>query len=169
MSIYFSVGGCSLGKVLVAQSAFGVCAILMGDDETLLMNELKAICTRETLLENHELLKPHLGQVSHFIDSPMDKIAFPLDIQGTLFQLSVWQALRDIPFGETLSYRDMARKIHRPDAVRAVANACASNHLAVVIPCHRVIRTDGTLSGYRWGIDRKRQLLENEARCLYDM
>lgn len=168
MVIQFAVGRCSLGDILVAESQRGVCAILLGDDAQTLLDELQTLFANATLKGGDTAFEQRMGQVVGFIDTPGSALSLPLDISGTAFQLRVWQALREIPPGTTLSYRDLADKIGQPDAVRAVAGACAANRLAVAIPCHRVIRRDGGLSGYRWGIDRKRQLLENEAKQHHD-
>lgn len=168
MTIHFAIGTCSLGAVLVAESESGVCAILLGDDATALINELHTLFAKATLVAGDAAFEQRMALVIRAIDSPGAPLALPLDICGTAFQLRVWQALRDIPQGTTLSYRDVAEKIGQPDAVRAVAGACAANRLAVIVPCHRVIRTDGALSGYRWGIARKRQLLESEAKGSHD-
>ncbi len=168
MTIHFVVGACSLGEILVAESERGVCAVLLGDDAAALMAELKSLFANATLVEGDAAFVQRMAQVISAIDSPGEPMALPLDIRGTAFQLRVWEALREIPLGATLSYRDVAERIGQPDAVRAVAGACAANRLAVLIPCHRVIRTDGALSGYRWGIARKRQLLESEAKESHD-
>ena len=152
----------------MAESERGVCAVLLGDDAAALMAELKSLFANATLVEGDAAFVQRMAQVISAIDSPGEPMALPLDIRGTAFQLRVWEALREIPLGATLSYRDVAERIGQPDAVRAVAGACAANRLAVLIPCHRVIRTDGALSGYRWGIARKRQLLESEAKKSHD-
>lgn len=168
MTIHFAVGQCSLGEILVAESERGVCAVLLGDDATALINELQSLFANATLVGGDTAFEQRMALVVSVIDSPGVPMTLPLDIRGTAFQLRVWEALREIPLGATLSYRDVAERIGQPDAVRAVAGACAANRLAVLIPCHRVIRTDGALSGYRWGIARKRQLLESEAKESHD-
>lgn len=168
MTIHFAVGRCSMGEILVAESDRGVCAILLGDDAQALLDELQTLFANATLLGGNAAFEQRMAQVVGFIDTPGAELSLPLDIRGTAFQLRVWQALREIPPGSTLSYRDIASRIGQPDAVRAVAGACAANRLAVAIPCHRVIRSDGALSGYRWGIDRKRRLLEHEASYRHD-
>lgn len=168
MTIHFAIGSCSLGAVLVAESERGVCAVLLGDDATALINELHSLFANATVLDGDAAFEQRMALVIRAIDSPGAPLTLPLDIRGTAFQLRVWQALRDIPLGTTLSYRDVAEKMGQPGAVRAVAGACAANRLAVIVPCHRVIRTDGALSGYRWGIARKRQLLESEAKESHD-
>lgn len=164
VSIQFVVGSCRLGEFLVAESERGICAILLGESPEALIHELEAEFPRSQLTVGDDNFASRVAQVVSFIEAPGTEFSLPLDIRGTAFQQQVWQALRAIPPGETISYRDLATRIGRPGAVRAVAGACAANTLAVVIPCHRVIRNDGSLSGYRWGVERKRQLLENEAQ-----
>ncbi|RLM18874.1 6-O-methylguanine DNA methyltransferase [Brenneria goodwinii] len=163
MTIYFAVGVCSLGDILVAESERGICAILLGDDPGQLVKELQDMFANAQLVGGDTGFEQRMAQVVGFVDAPEIGLALPLDIRGTLFQQRVWQALRDIPTGETASYSDIAARIGSPAAVRAVAGACAANRLAVAIPCHRVVRQDGTLSGYRWGVERKRTLLAKEA------
>ncbi|MFJ5443127.1 bifunctional DNA-binding transcriptional regulator/O6-methylguanine-DNA methyltransferase Ada [Pectobacterium sp. CHL-2024] len=162
MTIRFAVGRCSLGEVLVAESEKGICAILLGDDPESLLNSLQEMFANAQLIGGDAAFEQHMAQVVGFVDDPAIGLTLPLDIRGTVFQQRVWQALRAIPAGETLSYRDVAERIGSPAAVRAVAGACAANRLAVAIPCHRVVRHDGALSGYRWGVVRKRALLEKE-------
>lgn len=162
--ILFAIGQCSLGKVLVAHSRLGVCAILLGDDAQQLARDLRARFPAARLTAGDVDFEAVIAKVIDFIETPERGFDLPLDIRGTAFQRRVWQALRDIPAGQTASYTDIARRIGAPKAVRAVASACAANALAVAIPCHRVVRSDGSLSGYRWGIGRKRSLLEKEAK-----
>ncbi len=161
--IRFAVGQCSLGAVLVAASAQGVCAILLGDDPQALVRDLQERFKTARLIGADRRFEQWIAQVVGLIESPRVGLALPLDIRGTAFQQRVWQALRGIPAGQTVSYTEIARRIGSPQAVRAVAGACAANPLAVAIPCHRVVRNDGALSGYRWGIERKRILLCREA------
>ena len=161
--IRFAVGQCSLGAVLVAASAQGVCAILLGDDPQALVRDLQERFKTARLIGADRRFEQWIAQVVGLIESPRVGLALPLDIRGTAFQQRVWQALRGIPAGQTVSYTEIARRIGAPQAVRAVAGACAANPLAVAIPCHRVVRNDGALSGYRWGIERKRILLCREA------
>jgi AraC family transcriptional regulator, regulatory protein of adaptative response / methylated-DNA-[protein]-cysteine methyltransferase len=161
--IQFAVGECRLGSVLVAASDKGVCAILMGDEPEGVLRELQDRFPHAMLVRGSNEFESMVGIVIAFIETPQAGLDLPLDVQGTAFQQRVWQALRAIPVGTTASYADVARAIGSPKSVRAVAQACAANALAVAIPCHRVVRTDGSLSGYRWGIERKRQLLESEA------
>jgi AraC family transcriptional regulator of adaptative response/methylated-DNA-[protein]-cysteine methyltransferase len=164
--IRFAVGECSLGSVLVAATSKGVCAILLGGDPDGLVRELQDSFPRATLLGGDEAFEATVSRVVGFIESPGAGIELPLDVRGTVFQQRVWQALRGIPAGSTLSYMDIARRIGAPTSVRAVAQACAANTLAVAIPCHRVVKQDGALSGYRWGAERKRVLLEREKRAV---
>jgi AraC family transcriptional regulator of adaptative response/methylated-DNA-[protein]-cysteine methyltransferase len=161
--IRFALGRCSLGAILVAASERGICAILLGDDPELLARDLQDRFPRASLIGGDAGLESWVEQVVGLVEAPGIGVNLPLDIRGTAFQQRVWQALRDIPSGQTVSYGEIARRIGLPRAVRAVAGACAANALAVAIPCHRVVRTDGSLSGYRWGIERKRALLEREA------
>lgn len=163
-TIQFVVGSCRLGEFLVAQSERGICAILLGNDGQSLIHELETSFPNSSLDVGDESFARRVAQVVSVLEHPGQQVALPLDIQGTAFQQQVWQALREIPAGQTASYSDIAQRIGKPQAVRAVAGACAANKLAVVIPCHRVVRNDGALSGYRWGVDRKRQLLEIEAK-----
>lgn len=162
--IKFAIGECSLGSILVAASAKGVCAILLGDDPEKLARDLQDRFPRAGLTGGDQDFEQLAAKVIGFVEAPKTGLDLPLDIRGTAFQHRVWQALRDIPFGSTVSYVEIAKRIGRPNAVRAVANACGANQLAVAIPCHRVVRNDGALSGYRWGVERKRTLLEREAK-----
>lgn len=160
--ILFAVGQCSLGAILVAQSARGVCAILLGDDPDKLVRELQDQFPKASLVGADHSFEQLVAQVVGFIEAPALGLDLPLDLRGTAFQERVWQALRDIPLGSTVSYGQIAERIGAPKAFRAVAQACGANCLAVAIPCHRVVRSDGDLSGYRWGVERKRQLLARE-------
>jgi AraC family transcriptional regulator of adaptative response/methylated-DNA-[protein]-cysteine methyltransferase len=161
-NIYFAIGECSLGSILVAQSERGICAIALGEDPAVLLNELQIQFSTATLIGADANYETVVAQVIGFIEHPTDTFNLPLDIRGTLFQQRVWQALQTIKPGETASYSELAQRIGSPNAVRAVASACAANVLAVAIPCHRVVRSNGALSGYRWGVERKRALLELE-------
>ena len=161
--IYFAVGECFLGAILVAQSVKGICAIALGDDPNELVHNLQDRFPSANLIGNDKLYEQLVARVVGFLEDPDKQLQLPLDIQGTAFQKRVWAALQDIPVGTTVSYTDIAKKIGSPKSVRAVANACGQNHLAVAIPCHRVVRSDGSLSGYRWGIERKLLLLEQES------
>lgn len=162
-SILFAVGECSLGSILVASSERGVCAILLGDDPDALARALQDQFPRAVLIGGDAKFEELVAQVVGMVEAPALGSALPLDIRGTAFQQRVWEALRRIPAGTTASYTEVARMIGAPAAVRAVARACASNTLAVAIPCHRVVRNDGAISGYRWGVERKMALLEREA------
>lgn len=160
--IRFAVGQCSLGAILVAQSNRGVCAILLGDDPEKLVRDLQDQFPRANLIGADHGFEQLIARVVGFVEAPALGLDLPLDVRGTAFQERVWQALRNIPPGGTASYAEIARQIGAPSACRAVAQACGANRLAVAIPCHRVVRSDGNLSGYRWGVERKRQLLERE-------
>ncbi|WP_285415717.1 bifunctional DNA-binding transcriptional regulator/O6-methylguanine-DNA methyltransferase Ada [Pseudomonas sp. efr-133-TYG-5] len=162
--IRFAVGQCALGAILVAQSARGICAILLGDDPHQLVCDLQDQFRRANLIGADAEFEQLIARVVGFIEAPAIGLDLPLDVRGTAFQERVWQALREIPPGSTASYADIALRIGSPKAVRAVAQACGANSLAVAIPCHRVVRSDGNLSGYRWGVERKRELLAREAR-----
>ena len=162
--IYFAVGECYLGTILVAQSIKGICAILLGNDPDKLVRDLQDRFPNANLMGNDRLYEQLVARVVGFLENPEMDLQLPLDIQGTAFQKRVWAALQDIPAGTTVSYTDIAEKIGSPKSVRAVAGACGANLLAVAIPCHRVVRRDGSLSGYRWGIKRKQQLLDKESQ-----
>jgi AraC family transcriptional regulator of adaptative response/methylated-DNA-[protein]-cysteine methyltransferase len=163
--IRFAVGQCSLGAILVASSERGVAAILLGDDAASLVRDLEDRFPRAELIGGDGAFEQLVARVVGLVEAPGLGLDLPLDVRGTVFQERVWQALAQIPAGATASYADIARSIGAPRAMRAVAQACAQNPLAVAIPCHRVVRSDGSLSGYRWGIERKRTLLEREARA----
>jgi AraC family transcriptional regulator of adaptative response/methylated-DNA-[protein]-cysteine methyltransferase len=160
--IRFAVGESSLGAILVASSAKGVVAILLGNDPELLVRDLQDRFPRAKLIGADRDYESLVAQVVGLIEAPGIGFGLPLDIRGTAFQQRVWRALQEIPPGQTVSYAEIARRIGTPKAVRAVAGACAANNLAVAIPCHRVVRNDGTLSGYAWGVDKKRTLLDRE-------
>jgi AraC family transcriptional regulator of adaptative response/methylated-DNA-[protein]-cysteine methyltransferase len=164
VAIRFAVGQCSLGAVLVAQSHRGICAINMGDDPDQLVRDLQDQFPKANLIGGDERFERLVAEVIGFIEAPSLGLNLPLDVRGTAFQERVWRALCEIPAGATVSYAEIAERIGAPKAVRAVAQACGANHIAVAIPCHRVIRRDGDLSGYRWGAERKRELLQREAR-----
>ncbi|HXC49982.1 MAG TPA: methylated-DNA--[protein]-cysteine S-methyltransferase [Candidatus Limnocylindrales bacterium] len=184
--IRFAIGQCSLGAILVAATSIGVCAILLGDDPEELAHDLERRFPKATIIgadaDFERLVATVVGHVEHprpsswcarspgegshgLHDLPRQSDELPLDIRGTVFQQRVWQALRGIPAGSTATYAEIARAIGAPKAARAVAQACAANSIAVAIPCHRVVRLDGSLSGYRWGVERKRRLLERESRA----
>jgi AraC family transcriptional regulator of adaptative response/methylated-DNA-[protein]-cysteine methyltransferase len=162
-SIRFAVGESTLGAVLVAQSQRGICAILLGDDPDELVRNLQDQFPKAQLTGGDKAFEKLVAQVVGFVEAPGLGLNLPLDVQGTAFQERVWQALREIPPGTTLSYSEIAQRIGAPKAVRAVAQACGANHIAIAIPCHRVVRRNGEISGYRWGVERKRALLQREA------
>lgn len=160
--IEFAIGQCALGAILAARSGRGLCAISLGDDPEVLLRELQDRFPRAELIGGDAAFERLVARVVGFVEAPRLGLDLPLDIRGTAFQQRVWDALRKVPAGETVSYAEIAARIGRPRAVRAVAQACAANTLAVAIPCHRVVRNDGALSGYRWGVERKRALLGRE-------
>lgn len=162
-SIRFAVGECSLGSILVASTDKGICAIALGDDPQALVEDLQDRFPKAKLIGGDRAFEQLVARVVGFVESPGIGLDLPLDIRGTAFQQRVWQALREVPAGHTVSYAQVANRVGKPAAVRAVAQACGANAIAVAIPCHRVIRNDGQLSGYRWGVERKRALLEREA------
>lgn len=160
--IRFAIGECSLGSILVATSAKGVCAIFLGDDPDMLLRDLQTRFAKANLIGGDAAFEALVARVVGFVEQPGLGLDLPLDLRGTAFQQRVWQALRTVPAGETVSYAEIARRIGSPKSVRAVAQACGANKIAVAIPCHRVIRGDGDVSGYRWGVERKRTLLARE-------
>ena len=161
--IAFALGRSSLGEVLVARGANGICAILLGDDPKSLVRDLGALFARDRLIRTEDApLSAAVQTAEQAVEEPWRKFDLPLDIRGTEFQRRVWRELREIPAGTTTSYTEIARRIGEPKALRAVAGACAANVLAIAIPCHRVVRSNGSLSGYRWGMERKRKLIERE-------
>jgi AraC family transcriptional regulator of adaptative response/methylated-DNA-[protein]-cysteine methyltransferase len=161
--IRFAVGEASLGAVLVAATDKGVCAITLGDDPDVLVRDLQDRFPRAELKGGDAEFERMVAEVVGLVEAPGQRLDLPLDIRGTAFQQKVWAALQAIPPGKTATYTEIARAIGQPTAVRAVAQACGANPLAVAIPCHRVVRADGDLSGYRWGVERKRKLIDREA------
>lgn len=161
--IRFALGRCSLGAILVGATARGVCAILIGDAPAQLVHDLQERFPHAKLSGGDHDCERLVAAVAGLVEQPAVGLDLPLDLRGTAFQQRVWQALKDVPPGETATYAEIARRIGAPQSIRAVGAACAANPLAVVIPCHRVVRSDGRLSGYRWGVERKRALLEREA------
>jgi AraC family transcriptional regulator, regulatory protein of adaptative response / methylated-DNA-[protein]-cysteine methyltransferase len=161
-SIRFAIGDCWLGSILVAASDRGVCAIMLGDDPDELARDLQDRFPKAQILGGDAEFERLVAVVVGFVERPSIGLDLPLDIRGTAFQRRVWEALREIPPGSTASYSEIAERIGRPSAVRAVGQACAANAIAVAIPCHRVVRTDGSLSGYRWGVERKGELIRLE-------
>jgi AraC family transcriptional regulator of adaptative response/methylated-DNA-[protein]-cysteine methyltransferase len=161
--IRFAVGQSSLGAILVASSTKGVAAILLGDDPSALVRDLQDRFPKARLIGGDKAFEALVARVVGFVEAPEIGLDLPLDVRGTAFQRRVWQALTEIPVGGTVSYAEVARRIGLPKSVRGVAGACVANNLAVAIPCHRVVRNDGALSGYAWGVERKRVLLDKEA------
>jgi AraC family transcriptional regulator of adaptative response/methylated-DNA-[protein]-cysteine methyltransferase len=165
-TIDYGLSVCSLGALLVATSERGVCAIQLGDEPQALQEELKARFPKATLRHADAGFEALLEAVIRLIETPQTGCNLPLDLRGTLFQQRVWQALRAIPAGSIVSYAEIASRVGQPQSSRAVAQACAANPVAVAVPCHRVVRGSGELAGYRWGVARKRVLLEREARAV---
>lgn len=163
MMLQYAIAPCSLGKILVAATDKGISAILLGDDAETLLTDLKKRFPNADINQGGTEFATTLNACLEFIDNPQPQFALPLDIRGTVFQQKIWQILRQIPPGQTVSYAELARLAGMPKAARAVAGACAANPVAVVVPCHRVVRNDGGLSGYRWGVERKRALLRKES------
>jgi AraC family transcriptional regulator, regulatory protein of adaptative response / methylated-DNA-[protein]-cysteine methyltransferase len=164
--LLFGVGDSALGKVLLARSAKGVCAILLGDDAGELEEDLADRFPEATLVANEVMVRDDLAKVVRYVEKPSEGLELALDMRGTPLQRRIWQQICAIPVGKTMSYMHLARLINNvypKVAARVVANACAANMIALAVPCHRVIRTDGELAGYRWGIERKRDLIEKEA------
>jgi AraC family transcriptional regulator of adaptative response/methylated-DNA-[protein]-cysteine methyltransferase len=161
-SIRFAIGACSLGAILVAATDKGICAILMGDDPELLARDLQDRFPQAELRGAEAEFEATVAKVVGLVESPGIGLDLPLDVRGTAFQQRVWQALRAIPSGSTVSYAQLAERIGLPAGARAIAGACAANPVAVAIPCHRVVRQDGSISGYRWGVERKAALLKRE-------
>jgi AraC family transcriptional regulator of adaptative response/methylated-DNA-[protein]-cysteine methyltransferase len=163
-TIHFALTECTLGSLLVAISEKGVCAISLGDEPEHLLKELQDRFPHANLIGADSAFEAMIAKVIAFVEAPNIGLELPLDIRGTAFQQRVWQALQEIPYGQTTTYTELAHKIGKPKAIRAVASACAANTLAIAIPCHRVIRQDGSLSGYRWGVMRKRAILKKESK-----
>src|SRR5258708_40361563 len=162
-SISYAISVCALGQVLLARSASGVCAILIGADEHELEADLAARFPKSKLSINEADVHDHLAKVIRFVDRPSEGLGLALDLRGTPFQRRVWETLRTIPVGTTVTYTELAHRIGAPNSARAVAGACASNPIALAIPCHRMVRRNGDLAGYRWGVERKRELIKREA------
>jgi AraC family transcriptional regulator of adaptative response/methylated-DNA-[protein]-cysteine methyltransferase len=165
-TIRFAVGECSLGSILVAASHLGICSIALGNDPHTLMKDLQRRFPNAKMLGGDKQFERMVSQVVAFVENPSAGLELPLHVQGTAFQQRVWKALCEIPCGATRTYAEIAQTLGQPNASRAVAGACAANSLAVAIPCHRVVRTNGSLSGYRWGVERKEKLLRVEAASL---
>jgi AraC family transcriptional regulator, regulatory protein of adaptative response / methylated-DNA-[protein]-cysteine methyltransferase len=163
--IRFMIGECSLGAILVAATERGVCAILLGDEPNALIRQLADRFPNAQVVRDDQALGELGGEVVRLVEAPGQAVDLPLDPRGTAFQQWVWQALREIPPGSTASYSEIARRIGAPQEAYAIGEACAANVIAVAIPCHRVVRKDGALAGYRWGFKRKRALLKRERMC----
>lgn len=163
-SIRYISGTSSLGILLLAFSTEGLCALLLGDDLITLEHDLVRRFPDQPTAQRDESLMPALEQTLRHLEDPRITVDLPLDLTGSVFQRRVWKMLQQIPAGETASYRDIAQRLGQPGAFRAVANACGANPVAVIVPCHRVLRQDGSLGGYRWGVERKRQLLDREVQ-----
>lgn len=161
--LYYDIATCDLGHILLARNADGICSIALADNETALLAELRHHFPQAEPHSDDAQAQQWLVQVITAIENPTSAVELPLAITGTTFQQQVWQALRDIPAGTTRSYSQLAQRLGKPQAVRAVASACAANKIAVLIPCHRIVRSNGALSGYRWGVERKQALLERES------
>lgn len=164
LKISYAEGSCELGKMIVGVEAAGICAVLLGDRHETLRDELQSYFPQAEISLNNTELAPYLQALLNLSNDPKQELNLPLVLRGSPFQQRVWQMLRHIPPSQTLTYTELAQQIGQPKAVRAVASACAANKIAIAIPCHRVLRKDGSLSGYRWGVERKRQLLAHEAQ-----
>jgi AraC family transcriptional regulator of adaptative response/methylated-DNA-[protein]-cysteine methyltransferase len=163
MKISYTVADCDLGKMLAAKTQRGICSVTFGDKEKDLVDALKNEFSAAEITEDKSGLAAAVKSILNLLDGKEKRMALPLDVQATAFQLQVWETLRKIPYGETRSYKQVAESIGKPSAVRAVARACATNPTALITPCHRVVRGNGDLSGYRWGVERKKEILAKEA------
>ncbi len=162
MNINYIITDCELGKLLVARTPRGICSVTFGDDANNMLDDLEKEFSNAEIAEDAESLRSSVEEILKYLAGKNRRLILPLDLQATAFQMQVWEFLKKIPYGETRSYSEVAEQLGDKKKVRAVAGACAKNRVAVVIPCHRVIASNGNLSGYRWGIERKKQLLENE-------
>ena len=162
-TVSYATDESALGRVLVARSVSGVCAILIGADDNELVTDLAARFPEAELVADEAVVHDDLARVTRFVDKPTEGLDLPLDLRGTPFQRRVWEALRAIPVGTTVTYSELAYSIGAPNAIRAVAGACAANPIALAVPCHRVVGSDGDLTGYYWGVERKRELIKKEA------
>jgi AraC family transcriptional regulator of adaptative response/methylated-DNA-[protein]-cysteine methyltransferase len=162
-TIAYATGECALGRMLVARSVSGVCSVLIGAGDDELVADLAARFPEAKLVANEAVVCDDLAKVIRFVDKPSEGLDLPLDLRGMPFQRRVWEKLRTIPVGNTLTYTELARSVGAPNSVRAVAGACASNPIALAIPCHRIVGSNGDLAGYSWGIERKRELIKIEA------
>ena len=161
--IFYATAPSSLGNMLVACDEVGICAVLLHEDNAFLRQDLAQRFQHAQQIEDAVRLAPFLRAVAALIDAPSQAFNLPLSLRGTEFQCRVWAALRSVAAGNTASYTEIAHRIGKPTAMRAVAGACAANPLAVIVPCHRILRADGGISGYRWGVEHKRTLLAREA------
>jgi AraC family transcriptional regulator of adaptative response/methylated-DNA-[protein]-cysteine methyltransferase len=162
MQIKYTITQCPLGWLLVAATEKGLCSVTLGDDAPTLARELAAEFSQAELLAEGDGLRQSVAALLAHLEGALPHPELPLDVQGTAFQKRVWEELRRIPYGQTVSYGELAERLHQPSAARAVARACATNPVALVTPCHRVIRQNGELGGYRWGLERKQALLARE-------
>jgi AraC family transcriptional regulator of adaptative response/methylated-DNA-[protein]-cysteine methyltransferase len=163
LEIRIAVGRCFLGWILVAATEIGICAMEFGDDPEIMKDQFRSRFSNAHIVDEDPEFRDWLDEVLNFIETPEIGLDLPLDIQGTAFQRRVWDALRQVSAGTTVSYRELADRIGSPNSARAVAKACATNRVPVAIPCHRVVRQDGGLGGYKWGIERKQALLDRGA------
>jgi AraC family transcriptional regulator, regulatory protein of adaptative response / methylated-DNA-[protein]-cysteine methyltransferase len=166
MQISYAIVSCSLGYLLVASTQKGICAVKLGDRADSLERDLQTEFPGAVLLHDKDARQNWIEKILNFLSGNEPHLDLPLDIRGTAFQQQVWQALQKIPYGETRTYQEIARAIGKPKAVRAVGSACGANPVALIVPCHRVIKSDGSLGGYAWGCDRKVKLLEQEGKSL---
>lgn len=162
MQIAYTITECSLGRLLVAATDVGICSVTLGEEDETLTHNLRAEYPQAEYAEDNRALQAHVQAILHYLNGQQPHLDLPLDVRATAFQQRVWEELRRIPYGTTASYSEIARRLGQPSATRAVARACATNPVALVTPCHRVVRENGDLSGYRWGIERKRKLLAQE-------
>jgi AraC family transcriptional regulator of adaptative response/methylated-DNA-[protein]-cysteine methyltransferase len=163
-TIWYAIGTCSLGRLLVAATDRGVCSIFPGEDEGELVESLRQRFPRAVVEPGDERLSGWVHEAIRLVDDPASPPRLPLDLRGTAFQIRIWQALQTIRAGQTITYQELAARAGCPGSVRAAASACAANPLAVAVPCHRVVARDGNLAGYRWGLARKKELLDKEKR-----
>lgn len=164
--ITYSTTSCNLGILLVATTSTGICAVKLGDRPETLINTFLSEFKQASIIQDDLILKPWIEKIIKLTEGINYDQNFPLDIHGTIFQQKVWQTLKCIPYGETRTYQEIAKSINKPNATRAIGSACGANPVALIIPCHRVIRSDGKLGGYRWGIERKQQLIAQEGKKL---
>ncbi len=164
MNIDYAITDCDLGRLLVARTKQGICSVKFGDNDNELSHDLLKEYPKAAVERNHKNLKQFVDEILAFLEGREKTLDLPIDVQATAFQMKVWEALRKIPYGKTITYKQLAERLGNPKAVRAVASACAKNQVALVIPCHRVVGSDGKMTGYRWGVERKKKLLKHEKR-----